>query len=85
MAKFGLETEFGSHTWCAGRLVSFRMSVDFPKEIRVTTLLWLNCLILCFYSGLIACYNILIALLVTLSILIIRNVRYAVQSYYMVN
>ncbi|KAL4136285.1 hypothetical protein QTP88_007833 [Uroleucon formosanum] len=35
VAKFGLETEFGSHTYYSGRFVSFRMSFDFPEEIRV--------------------------------------------------
>jgi len=39
VAKFGHEAEFGSHTWYSGRLVSFRMSVDFAEERRVMTLL----------------------------------------------
>ncbi|KAL4136377.1 hypothetical protein QTP88_007925 [Uroleucon formosanum] len=34
VAKFGLETEFGSHTCYSGRFVSFRMSFDFPEEIQ---------------------------------------------------
>lgn len=43
VAKFGLETEFESRTWYTGRLISFRMRVEFPEEIRVMTLLWFNC------------------------------------------
>jgi len=39
VAKFGHEAEFWSRTWYSGRLVFFCMSIDFPDERRVTTLL----------------------------------------------